>query len=209
MQAGILLAAQGAAALSRLQAWTIVAVVASAGAVAGSCATSGCRRSAPPSAHSAPSASIVAAAAHSSAASSSSPVASATASKAEPSDGGAEPLLSAAVPPPKPVGPPPRPAYSGPVPRTADTPRDAIIEQVRPLVEACFAAANRTGAGRVRIVLRLRPTGQTKSVDVTTTGTLPRSISACSRDRIERARFRVQADSPHLLSFPVILTRSP
>lgn len=93
------------------------------------------------------------------------------------------------------------------MPRTVDTPREAIIEQVRPFVDACYVASGRSGSGRVRIVLRLQSDGSVKSVDATATGTLARKVATCSASRIRGARLRMEADTPRFLSFPVVLPK--
>lgn len=86
-----------------------------------------------------------------------------------------------------------------------DTPRDAIIDQVLPHVRACHQATGRSGAGRTRIVLRLRKDGTVKAVDVTASGTLDRKIAPCIEQRISKQRFRMREDTPRFLSFPVLL----
>ena len=93
------------------------------------------------------------------------------------------------------------------MPRTTDTPRDAIIEQVRPLVEACYVAAGGSGSGRLRVVLRLLRDGAVKSVDATATGTIPHKVASCSASRIRAKRLRMEADTPRFLSFPVVLPK--
>jgi hypothetical protein len=86
-----------------------------------------------------------------------------------------------------------------------DTARDGIIDQVLPHVRSCHQATGRSGAGRTRIVLRIRKDGTVKAVDVTATGTLDRKIAPCIEQRISKQRFRMREDSPRFLSFPVVL----
>ncbi len=91
------------------------------------------------------------------------------------------------------------------MPRTVDTPRNLLIAQVRPIVVACHDKAGNQGAGRVRIVLRLRDTGAVQTADVTVTGKLPREVGTCSASRIRKTRFRVRPDTPRFASFPIVL----
>ncbi len=108
-------------------------------------------------------------------------------------------------PSPKPTTPTPTSDLAGPEARTVDTARDAVIDQALPHVRACHQATGRSGAGRTRIVLRLRKDGTVKAVDVTATGTLDRKIAPCIEQRISKQRFRMREDTPRFLSFPVVL----
>ena len=98
---------------------------------------------------------------------------------------------------------PPKP--EGPTPRTVDTPRDAVIEQVRPWVGSCFEASGRSGSGRVRVVLRLRANGTVQQADATVTGTLDPRLGACSEKSLRAQKFVMQRDTPLFLSFPLVL----
>jgi len=98
---------------------------------------------------------------------------------------------------------PPKP--EGPTPRTVDTPRDAVIEQVRPWVGSCFEASGRTGSGRVRVVLRLRANGTVQQADATVTGTLDPRLGACSEKSLRAQKFVMQRDTSLFLSFPIVL----
>lgn len=98
---------------------------------------------------------------------------------------------------------PPKPG--GPTPRTVDTPRDAVIEQVRPWVGSCFEASGKAGSGRVRVVLRLRANGTVQQADATVTGTLDPRLGACSEKSLRAQKFVMQRDTPLFLSFPIVL----
>lgn len=109
-------------------------------------------------------------------------------------------------PPPTPVRRlAPKPKLDGPEPRGVDTPRDRVVEQVRPLVIDCYEATGSRGKGRVRVVLRLDREGKVKRADVTVTGTLARKLQDCASDRIRSQRLRVDAETPRFMSFPVVL----
>ena len=90
------------------------------------------------------------------------------------------------------------------MPRTVDTPRDAVIDRIRPVVMACYRI-NEQGRGRVRIVLRLRNDGKVKNVDATASGGLSRNVARCASTSIRKMTFQMYADTPRFLSFPVVL----
>lgn len=97
------------------------------------------------------------------------------------------------------------PTPEGPTPRTVDTPRNAVIEQVRRWVESCFEASGRAGSGRVRVVLRLRKDGTVQQADATVTGTLDPRLGPCSEKNVRAQKVDVQRDTPLFLSFPIVL----
>lgn len=102
----------------------------------------------------------------------------------------------------------PRLSVPGPEPRDADAAREGIIEQVRPIVKACYEAARgkQTGQrGRLRVVMRFDKDMKVHSVDATTSGSVQRRVATCTQTRVAKTKFRTAKDTPRFLSFPVVL----